>query len=108
MIKYCEEKWAPHPLLPFGKNNGSNTPALRAYLRVTEKYTIITNILTAVAHLQLEVCKSSQDLFKQHTNKNHHNYLQNHIESISTWIFSNNQTSNDFLDIRSVVVTAYS
>jgi len=29
--------------------------------------------LTSVAHLQLEFCKSSQDLFKHPTNKNHHN-----------------------------------
>jgi len=62
----------------------SNAPALRASLRVTEKYTSITNILKTVAHLQLEVCKSSQDLFKHLTNKNHHNYLQNHIKAIST------------------------
>jgi len=40
------------------------------------------NTLNAGAHLQLEVCKSSQDLFKHPTNKNHHNYLQNHIKSI--------------------------
>jgi len=63
MIKYCDEKLAPRPLLPFWKNRGSNAPALRVSFRVTEKYTIITNILNAVAHLQLEVCKSSQDLF---------------------------------------------
>jgi len=44
---------------------------------------IITNILNAVAPLQLEVCRSSQDLFKHPTSKNHHNYLQNHIQSIS-------------------------
>jgi len=40
-------------------------------------------MLLAVAHLQLEVCKSSQDLFKHTTNQTHHNYLQNHIKSIS-------------------------
>jgi len=53
-------------------------------LRVTEKYTIIvmTNTLNAVAHLQLEFYKSGQDLFKHPTNKNNHNYLQNHIKSI--------------------------
>jgi len=44
----------------------------------------MTNILNAVAHLQSEVFKSSQDLFIHLTNKNHHNYLQNHIKSIST------------------------
>jgi len=27
--------------------------------------------------LQFSVCKSSQDLFKHPSNKNHHNYLQN-------------------------------
>jgi len=59
-------------------------PTLRVSLRATEKYTSITNILNVVAHLQLEACKSSQDLFKHLTNKNHHNYLQNHIKSIST------------------------
>jgi len=41
-------------------------------------------MLNAVAHLQLEVCKSIQDLFKHLTNKNHHNYLQNYIKSIAT------------------------
>ena len=107
MMKNCDEKLAPRPLLPFGKNRRSNAPALRASLRVTEKYTIITNILKVVAHLQLEVCKSSQDLFKHPTNKNHHNYLQNHIKSISTRSLSNNQRSNNFLNIRSVVVTTY-
>jgi len=59
-------------------------PALRATLRVTEKYTSITSILNTVAHLHLAVWKSSQDLFKHPTNKNHHNYLQNCIKSIST------------------------
>jgi len=54
-------------------------------------------MLNAVVHLQLEVCKSSQDLFKHPANKNHHNYLQNHIKSISTWSLSNHQRSNDFL-----------
>jgi len=91
-------KLAPHPLPPFRKNRGSNAPALRASLRVIEKYTILTNALNAVVHLQLEVCKSSQDLFKHPTNKNRHNYLQSHITSIST--------SNNFLNIRYVVVTA--
>ena len=105
MIKYCDEKLAPRPLLPFWKNRGSNAPALRVSLRVTENYTIITSILNAVAHLQLEVCKSSQDLVKHPTNKNHHSYFQNHIKSISTWSLSNNQRSNNFLNIRSVVVT---
>jgi len=59
-------------------------PALRASLRVTEKYASIISILNAVARLQFEVFKSSQDLLKLLTNKNHHNYLQNHIKSIST------------------------
>jgi len=36
------------------KEQGSNAPALRVSLRVTEKYTVITNILNAVAHLQLK------------------------------------------------------
>jgi len=58
-----DEKLATPPLPPFWKNTGSNAPALRASLRVTEKYTSITNILNAVAHLQLEVYKSSKDLF---------------------------------------------
>ena len=104
---YCDEKLAPSPSPPFWKNRGSNAPALRTSLRVTEKYTIITNILNAVAHLQLEVCKSSQDLFKHPTNKNHHNYLQNHIKSISTWSLSNDQRSTNLLNIRHVVVTTY-
>jgi len=57
--------------------------------------------------LQLEVCKNNQDLFKHPTNKNHHNYLQNHIKSISAWNLWNHQWSNNFLNIRSVVVTTY-
>ena len=65
----------------------------------------LTNILNAVVHLQLEVSKSSQNLFKHPTNKNHHNYLHNHIKSISTWSLSSHQRSNDFLNIRSDVVT---
>jgi len=44
-------------------------------------------------------------LFKYPTNKNHRNYLQNHIKSISTRNFSNHQNSKTFLNIRSVVVT---
>ena len=104
---YCDEKLALPPLPPSWKNRGSNAPALRASLRVTEKYTSITNILNAIAHLQLEVCNSSQDLFKHLTNKNHHNYLQNHIKSISTWSLSNHQRSNNVLNIGSVVVTTY-
>jgi len=44
------------------------TRSLRV-LRVTEKYTIITNILNVVAHLQLQVCKSNQDFFKHPTEK---------------------------------------
>ena len=75
-------------------------------LGVTEKYTIITDILNAAAHLQPEVCKSSQDLFKHSTNRNH-NYLQNHINSISTWSLSNHQRSTNLLNIRSVVVTTF-
>jgi len=64
----------------------------------------LTNILIAVDHLQLEVCKSSQGLFKHPTNKNHHhNYLQNHIKSISTCSLWNHQRSNNFLNIRYVV-----
>ena len=70
-------------------------------------YTIITNILNTVAHLQLQFCKSSQDLFKHPTNKNQHNYLQNHIKSISTWSLSNHQRLNNFLNIRSVVVATH-
>jgi len=65
----------------------------------------LTNILNAVAHLQLEVCKNSQDLFKHPTNKKHHNHLQNHIKSTSTWCLWNHQRSKIFLNIRSVVVT---
>jgi len=68
---------------------------------------IITNILNAVAPLQLEVCRSSQDLFKHPTSKNHHNYLQNHIQSISIWSLSNHQRWNNFPNIRYVVVTIY-
>jgi len=93
------------PVASLLKEQGSNAPALRASLRVTEKYTSITHILNAVAHLQLEVCKSSQDLFKHLRNKNHHIYLQNHIKSISTWRLSNHQRTNNFLNIRYVVVT---
>jgi len=48
-------------------------------------------MLNAVVHLQLEVRKSSQNLFKHPTNKNNHNYLQNHIKSISAWSSSNHQ-----------------
>jgi len=47
----CDEKLAPPPLLPIWKSRGSNGPALRASLRVTEKYTIVANILDAFAHL---------------------------------------------------------
>ena len=93
------------PVAFFLKEQGKQCPhSLIASLRVTEKYTIIitTNTLNAVAHLQLEVCKSSQDLFKHPTNKNNHNYLQNHIKSLST-----SNPSNDFLNIRYVVVTTY-
>jgi len=46
--------------------------------------TIITNILNAAAGLQLEFGKNSQDLLEHPTNKNPHNYLQNHIKPIST------------------------
>jgi len=79
------------PVASLMKEQGKQCPALRASLWVTEKYTSITNILNAVAHLQLKVCKSSQDLFKHLTNKNHHKYLQNHIKSISRWSLSNHQ-----------------
>jgi len=66
MIKYCDKKLAPRPLLPFGKNRGSNAPALRASLRATVKYTITTNILNAVAHLQLEVAKAFRIYLTSH------------------------------------------
>ena len=62
------------------------------------KLAIITNILNAVALLQIKSCKSSQRLFKYPTK-----YLQNHIKSISTWSLSNHQSSKNFLNIRSVV-----
>jgi len=55
--------------LPF-ERTGEAMPLLCASLRVTEKYTNITKIFNAVAHLQLAVCKSSQDLFKHPINKN--------------------------------------
>jgi len=67
--------------LPF-ERTGEAMPPSPLSLGVNEKCTIITNIRNAVAHLQLEVCKSSRDLLP--TNKNDHNYLQNHIKSIST------------------------
>jgi len=89
------------------KEQGKQCPRSPASLRVTEKYTIITNILNAVTHLQLEFCWSSQDLFKHATIKNHHNYLQNRIKSISTWSLPNHQRSNNFLNITSAVVTTY-
>jgi len=41
-------------------------------------------LLNAVAQLQLESRKISQLLFEYATNKNHHNYVENHIKSIST------------------------
>ena len=78
-------------------------PHSPASLRVTEQFTIITNILNAVAHFQLKFCESSKDLFKHPTNNNNHNYLQNHIISFSTWSLSSHQRSDNFL--RSVVVT---
>jgi len=87
------------PVASILKDQGEQCPPLRASLRVTEKYTSIINILNAVAHLQLEVCKSSQDLFKHLTNKNHRNYLHNHIKSISPRRLSNHQRSNNFLNI---------
>jgi len=44
----------------------------------------MTNILNLVAQLQLEFCKSIQHLFEYPTKKDHHDFLQNHIKSIST------------------------
>ena len=75
----------------------------KAHVAVTEKFTI-TNILKVVIQLQLEFCKSMQYLLKYPT-KNHHNFLQNHAKSISTWSLSNHKSSKIFLNIRSVVVT---
>jgi len=50
-----------------------------------------------VAQLQLESWKRSQHLFKYPSYKNHRNYLQHHIKSISTWSLSNHQNSKTFL-----------
>ena len=107
---YSDEKLTPPvPIASLLKEQGKQCLRSPASLRVTEKYTIITLINTriAIAHLQSEFYKSSQDLFVHPTNKNHHNYLQNHIKSISTWSLSNHQRSNNFLNIRYVVVTTY-
>ena len=76
----------------------------KVHVAVTEKFAM-TNILNVVAHLQLEICKSIQHLFKYPTNKNHHNFLQNHTKAISTWSLSNRKSSKIFLNIRSVIVT---
>jgi len=67
----------------------------------------ITNKLNGVAQLQLSSCKSGQYLFKCQINKNHHNHLQKHIESISTSRLSNHQSSKIFLNIRSIVATTW-
>jgi len=60
----------------------------KAHEAVIEKFTI-TNLHNVVIQLQLEICKSIQHLFKYPTNKNHHNFLQNHTKSSSTWSLSN-------------------
>jgi len=62
------------------------------YCAVTATFTI-TNILNVVTQLQLEFCKCIQHLFKYPANKNHHNFLQNHTKSISTWSLSNHKSS---------------
>jgi len=49
---YYNEKLAPPSLPPFSKNRGRNATTLPASLRVIEKYTIVTIILNAIAHLQ--------------------------------------------------------
>ena len=80
----------------------------KTHLAVTEKFTIITNILNAVAQLQFtSSCKSSQRLFIYPTNKNHHNCFQNQIKSVATCDFWNHQNSKIFLNIRIVVTTTY-
>jgi len=81
MILFWKVTYAPVASLL--KEQGKQCPRSPLCLGVTEKYAIITTILNAAAHLRLEFGKSSQDLFKDPTNKNHHNYLQNHIKSIS-------------------------
>jgi len=61
----------PPPLLPFWKKQGkkcSRSPRVPESNWKVHNYSP-TNILNAVAHLQFEVCKSSQDLFKHPTNK---------------------------------------
>jgi len=65
----------------------------------------MTDILNVVTQLQLKFCKSIQRLYIYLTNKNHHNFLQNHTKSISTWSLSNYESSKIFLNIRSIVVT---
>ena len=81
----------------------SGTKWYKAHVTVSENFTI-TNILNVVTQLQLEFCKRIQHLFKYPTNKNHHNFLQNHTKSISTWSLSNHKSSKIFLNIRSIVV----
>jgi len=76
----------------------------KAHVAVSEKFTI-SNILNVITQLQLKFCKSSQHLFKHPTNKNHHNFLQNHTNSILTWSLSNYKSSKIFLKIKSVIVT---
>jgi len=76
----------------------------KVHVSVTETFTI-TNILNVVIQLQLEFCTSIQHLINYPTNKNHHNFLQNHTKFISTWNLSSHKSSKIFLNIRSVVVT---
>jgi len=51
-------------------------------------FTILTNVINAVAQLQLESCKSCQHLVQYLRNSSHHNYPQNHIKFISSQKFS--------------------
>jgi len=67
--------------------------SFQAHVAVTEKFTT-TNVMKVVTQLQLEFCKSIQHLFKYPTNQNHHNFLQNHAKSTSTWILSNHEAQN--------------
>jgi len=76
-------------------------------MTVTEKFVIATDILNAVAQLQIKSCKSSLHLFKYSSNKNHHNYHQRPIKSISRQRLSNHESSKIFLNIIPVVVTTY-
>jgi len=43
----------------------------KTHVVVTEKFTLTTDILDAIAQFQLEPCKSNQQLFRYPINNNH-------------------------------------